>query len=278
VRRAVALALAAIAVGCSGGGEHPRSVARATGCAAERTRLARDPMVAGAPLPTILRAPPGGRHPLLVALHGQGQNGSQFERFSRLTPRALAAGFAVAYPSTGQPGYAWQVPAEVPAARRTIDALARNACVDASRIYAVGFSAGGRMAVGLACAGAELRGYAAVSGGIPTRRSCRPAHRLDVLAIHGTHDGVVPYRGKPHARWRAVPAFVGAWAKRDGCAARPAARRTGPGVTRFTWRRCAGGHRVELVRIAGSRHGWPPDDVASIDVDATAEVVRYFAR
>jgi polyhydroxybutyrate depolymerase len=98
------------------------------------------------------------------------------------------------------------------------------------------------------------------------------------LAIHGTHDGVVPYEGRPDARWRAVPAVVGAWGRRDGCAARPASRRVARGVTRFTWRRCAGGHRVELVRIRGSGHGWPPHDAASIDVDATAEAVRFFGR
>ncbi|MCW3065977.1 MAG: hypothetical protein JWN32_3149, partial [Solirubrobacterales bacterium] len=56
------------------------------------------------------------------------------------------------------------------------------------------------------------------------------------------------------------------------------ARTVSAGVTRFSWRGCSGGHRVELVRIVGSRHGWPPDDAASLDVDATAELVRFFAR
>ncbi len=72
---------------------------------------------------------------------------------------------------------------------------------------------------------------------------------MSVLAIHGTRDLVVPYRG--------LRAFVGTWASRDRCASVPSARREREGVTHLRWHGCAAATRVEHLRVDDDSHGWP---------------------
>ncbi len=92
---------------------------------------------------------------------------------------------------------------DVAFARAVIADIRLNDRVDASRIFATGFSNGGMMAHRLACALADqLSGIAAVSGasgefeGAGTRYySCVPARPITVLHIHAANDRNYPYAG-----------------------------------------------------------------------------------
>lgn len=170
-----------------------------------------------------------------------------------------ARDFFVAYPNTPHDNGFWRVE-DVPRLLALVDAVGR--CVPVTGVTAVGFSNGGLMANALACRAAErVRALVLVASGYEGLGRCAPSRPVSVLSIHGSADQVVPYRGM----W----AFVASWARRDGCAAVPSARREDGGVTHLRWRDCDDGTRVEHLRVAGDTHGWPAL------LDANERMVRF---
>jgi polyhydroxybutyrate depolymerase len=213
--------------------------------------------VSGAPLDTVLRVPArarGHRAPLVLALHFASGTGPEMEQATRLTPEARRDGFVVAYPSASE-GNFWSASGDFAKVMRTVDAIERVACVDRSRVYAVGISNGGFMSTVLACRAADrIAAVTLFAPGINGVGDCSPGRAPSVLEIHGTADPIVPYRdssGRPDAD---IPAFIGAWARRDGCAATSRPQRVSATVTRFRWPGCRAGARVEHLRLTGGRH------------------------
>src|SRR4051794_41811141 len=105
--------------------------------------------VPGAPLKTILRVPVARRAPLVVALHFATGSGRLMERATGLTAEARRAGFDVAYPTAPASNGFWQ-PADLPKLRQTIAAIENAACIDTTRVYALGWANGGGKAPPLA--------------------------------------------------------------------------------------------------------------------------------
>ncbi len=254
MRPALVPLLAAIALavaGCGGSSDPP---------ARHATRRAAQPVCADhLPLDTLLRVPDGPRRPrpLILALHGAHQSGYGLETYTGLTEDA--SGYLVAYPTAPHHNGFWR-PDDAPALLALIDAIGR--CEPVSEVSAVGFSNGGLMANALACRAApRMRAIVLVASGYEGLGRCAPAVPVSVLSIHGSSDQVVPYRG--------LRAFVDTWARRDGCAPRPTARREVEGITHLRWHGCAAGTRVEHLRVADDTHGWP-----SI-TDANQRMVRF---
>jgi polyhydroxybutyrate depolymerase len=134
--------------------------------------------------------------------------------------------------------------------------------------------------------GCELPGrFAAVipvAAGYRALDPCPANARASFLAIHGTADTVVPFNGKRPDRKGNVPRYTARWAQRDGCSTTP--RLTSPRalVTRYTYRGCDDGLRVELVRLTGTDHGWPRETSTGrlprrnpSRFSATTEVLRF---
>ena len=210
------------------------------------------------PLDTLLDGVAGrSPRPLILALHGARQGGYGMRRYTGLSDDA--SGFLVAYPTTPHDNGFWQVD-DVPRLLALVAAIDR--CAPVSTVSVVGFSNGGLMANALACRAADrVRAVVLVASGYEGLGRCAPSRPVSVLDIHGSADQVVGYRG--------LRAFVGSWARRDGCAAAPIARREPEGVTHLRWHRCRGGSRVEHLRVAGDTHGWPAL------VDANGRMVRF---
>jgi len=83
-------------------------------------------------------------------------------------------------------------------ARRLVRRLSIEACIDSSRIYAVGFSMGGAMAYYLGCREAEVfAAIAASSMDLPldSELSCQPYRAISEISFRGSADTVVPYAG-----------------------------------------------------------------------------------
>jgi polyhydroxybutyrate depolymerase len=223
--------------------------------------------VAGAPLDTILRVPAsarGHRAPLVLALHFASGTGAQMEQATRYTPQAARSGFVVAYP-TASADHFWSIANDQDKLSRTLDAIERVACIDPSRVYVSGISNGGYMATVLACRMAgRIAAAALFAPAVSGFGDCSPSRPLSVLEVHGTSDPIVPYAG--------VPAFVAAWAQRDGCAARSTATRRSAKVTVFRWPGCDGGAQVEHLRLTGGKHIelLPQLRAAGVDPAATA--------
>jgi len=150
--------------------------------------------------------------PLVVVMHGSGENGAQMRietgyGFDRL---ADELGFAVVYPNAHK-GY-WNlcnIVGDVSANGLNIDdvgfltgmvdKLISEIGVDPSRVFAAGSSRGGFMAFRLALeAPSRFRAVAAVSANIPTPENfkCKPAGEgASVMIVNGTDDPVVPFDG-----------------------------------------------------------------------------------
>jgi polyhydroxybutyrate depolymerase len=215
----------------------------------------------------FLHAPRGAYkpRPLIIALHGAGETGTDFANdtgFSRLADRE---GFLVAYPSAGGPNSFWNMSGQVPggtndveAIERSLDQLEAAVCVDPARVFVTGVSNGGGMAARLGCELSErLAGIAAVAGGYRALPPCRPERALPVLEIHGTGDQVVPYGGKPPDYRGSVARWLAQWRRIDGCHGKADRIVPAQGVTEIAWRQCTARTRVEHVRLDGQAHGWP---------------------
>ena len=175
-----------------------------------------------------LFVPPGydGRTaiPLVLELHGSGGTAAGQARTSGFQEVATREGFAVA--SLQADGGRWNVP--IDAARvddvvyvsDVIDHVAARICIDATRVYATGFSGGARMSSLLGCRlNARIAAIAPVSGlRWPEPCSGRP---IPVLTFHGLADPQNPYAGHAAnrgAEWlESVPDALAGWAKHKGC-------------------------------------------------------------
>jgi polyhydroxybutyrate depolymerase len=285
---AAVLASTAIAASACGSKEAPR---RAAAPAATATARAAAPACPAAGRHAVdggvLRMPPdarAGRTPLLVVvIPGGGDDPSDRIGVGRAADRR---GMAVLYP-TKRRGVSWQLNREkgasdVVALTALLDRTAPDGgCFDLERISITGVSNGAGFAARLAC---ELpRRFAAVipvAAGYRALDRCPPEARASFLAIHGTADTVVPYRGAPPDRAGDVPRYTARWARRDGCSSRSRSRRLRSRVTRIRHAGCDNGLRVELVRLEGTSHGWPgagpplPRRNPS-GYDATPAVVRF---
>jgi polyhydroxybutyrate depolymerase len=156
---------------------------------------------------------------LVLLLHGSKQDGAAFRRSTGGSFDALAAGpgAVVAY-LDGYRGN-WNdarrlstFPAriegvdDVAFVRAAIGAIRSTHGIDPARVFVIGFSNGGQMALRLLHEATELLAGAAVVGaGMPAPADFllpdAPRHPLPVLLVHGTRDPIAPYRGGRMARW-----------------------------------------------------------------------------
>ncbi len=180
----------------------------------EKVTKKREMVVIGGDRPAELRFPRGFQEgeqlPLVVVLHGFSLTGEitdillgagrlmDKEKFFLLLPQGEEVdGFSTwnsrPVPQDGPPpgwvddsGY--------------LSALADEAVgygVDPSRIYFIGYSAGGFMVHRLACDhGSRFAGYASLAGGVgESPEWCPDPEPVSTVVIHGTDDQSVPYEG-----------------------------------------------------------------------------------
>jgi polyhydroxybutyrate depolymerase len=229
-----------------------------------------------------LFVPPGydgrKRLPLVLDLHGSGGNAAGQARTSGFETVAAAEGFLVA--TLDAENARWNVPVQpgraddVAYASDVIDHVAARACTDQARVYATGFSGGGRMSSLLGCRLTDrLAGIAPVSAlRFSTPCAGRP---LPVLTFHGladpqnTYDGHAPGRG---AEWdESVPEALAGWASRNGCKGTVVLEDPPGPLSTMRYDGCAAGAEVRLVRIDGLGHRWTREEI-----DTTAEIWRFF--
>jgi len=151
--------------------------------------------------------------PLVVAMHGSGETGARMRietgyGFDRLADKD---GFAVVYPD-GYEGY-WNgcnIVGDYSANKlniddvgfltRLVDKLAGEIGIDPSRVFAMGVSRGGSMALRLALeAPSRFRAVASVSDSVPAPANfkCEPKGHgtSSVMIMNGTEDPIVPFDG-----------------------------------------------------------------------------------
>ncbi|MBU6281221.1 hypothetical protein KGQ64_03185 [bacterium] len=288
----------------------------------DRGVLLFGPAAQGGPVPLVLVLHGGASHP--EGMRRITCPGGDLGSPGCLDRVAAAAGFAVAYPSGGLIGGSWgrartwnaggglegwkcvSGPAcfaradDVGYLAAVVDDLATHYAIDRARVFATGLSNGGAMSYRLACESDLVVAIAPVSGAnqLAAAQGCSPGRPVSTLHFHGTADPCWPFEGGPGGCIDPTPGnFVGVEASLDATAASldcgpvpsshplPDTAADGMTTTRLRWQGCAGGSRLELLRVSGGGHTWPGGfqylPVVNVggqtsDFEANAEIVGFF--
>jgi polyhydroxybutyrate depolymerase len=227
--------------------------------------------------------PPAGDEPLplLLDFHGLAEGAEIHTRMSAFDDVAKRNGFVVAYPNgTGQP-VRWQIGAGDDADLRfvdaTIDALARERCLDLSRVYATGLSNGAMFSSVLACQRPDRIAAIAPVSGLLYPDGCQTERAVPVMTMHGTADPILFFNGGvgglsglmegttdassvsipvADVEGPGYPANVRSWAEHNGCEPEPDDTRPVPDVLLRTYD-CPADGPVEFYVVEGGGHSWP---------------------
>ncbi|MBT2489391.1 dienelactone hydrolase family protein [Streptomyces sp. ISL-96] len=251
-----------------------------------------------------------GRKPLVIAFHGRRQTAEEVRRLSGLDKAADRRGLLVAYPEGLNKGWG---DGGAPTAKRPdpdtdvrftaalIKKLVGSGQADPRRVYVVGFSNGGSMALRMAAQRPDLVAAAGtVAGQLPTKPAeVRPTDAVPALLIYGDKDPVRPITGMPKPGTPAPGAepstptlSARASAEAFAAAAASAAGKKGTpspvtekktGYTRTVWDSPSPRGDVELIVVHGGGHTWPGSSVrgnpafgpTSKAPDATAAILAF---
>lgn len=179
-----------------------------------------------------------------------------------------------------------------------IGVLTKSGLADPDKIFVVGVSNGGMMALRLLCEVPELfAGAAVVIGNQPIGLPCPTLASVPAVFFHGTADSVTPYAGGAVAKSGArlgniapADATVARYARRNRCADYNETLLPDPEpvdttrVRRRVYRDCASALHHYIVD--GGGHSWPghpyqPKDEerfgpTTVDIDATSLIAEFF--
>jgi polyhydroxybutyrate depolymerase len=202
--------------------------------------------------------------PLVVNFHGATSNAEQQRTlFSNMDTTADEKGFIVVYPQ----GIAdsWNAGAccgdavsrdidDVGFARALVEYMAEHACIDRKRVYATGFSNGGRMSYRLGCEAADV--FAAIAPVAGTKSfpdlnntpGCMPSRPLSLIDFMGSAD----------PRIDAQPGQIREWVAFDKCMdAEPMETYRHGAHFCKTYKQCDAATSVTYCVIDGGGHCWP---------------------
>ncbi len=230
-----------------------------------------------------LFVPPGydghRRLPLVLDLHGSGGTSADQAGNSGFEMVSASEGFIVA--TLEAEGGRWNVPVQdnraddVAYVHDVIAHVAGRVCTDEMRVYATGFSGGGRMASLLGCQlGSRIAAIAPVSGlRFPGPCNGRP---VPVLTFHGLADPQNPYDGHAAGRgaeWlESVPDALASWARHNSCKGDVVLEDPAGPLSTMRYDGCGDGTEVRMIRIDGLGHRWTRKEV-----DTTAVMWQFFA-
>jgi polyhydroxybutyrate depolymerase len=206
--------------------------------------------------------------PLVLNLHGHGSNAVEQAVYSGLPAKGEEEGFIVVTPQgTGvEPHWNFTTveagaPNDVAFISDLLDTLETELCIDPSRVYAAGYSAGAAMSATLACFLSDRIAAIAPVAGLYFFPGCPSVRPVSVIAFNGTDDKLVPFEGGPvsNSALRVPPVedSLQQWAEHDGCASGPQDQRVSDQVRLRRYDDCSEGATVELYAVEGGGHTWP---------------------
>jgi polyhydroxybutyrate depolymerase len=223
----------------------------------------------------------GNSLPLVIALHGGGGSGQQFESQSKLSEKADQEGFIVVYPDGIQnPGVlhlrTWNAGAccgqiastqqvdDVGFISKLIDKLAATYQIDEKRVYATGHSNGAMLCYRLACELSDkVAAIAANSGTMQLKTPCKPKRVMPILHVHSQLDRNVPYTGgvgtkSINKQWNpSVDSTLTVFAQLAQCKVQKQVVRTTDKYTFYKWSDCQGGAEIQYYLTSDGGHAWP---------------------
>lgn len=206
--------------------------------------------------------------PVLLALGGWNDPPENFLDYANFDITAAGSEAVVVYPAgvtdawAGAPYSQTSEAADISFLRAVVAQLDTATPVDRDRIYAVGMSNGGGMALELACHAPDfVAGVSAVSGAFyeGIDQDCQSA-AVPTQIIHGTDDELLDYEGGTlhDTPYLGVAETVRSVAERNGCS--PDDAETAPlgdNADQLTMSDCAAD--TEHIRVNGGFHDWYQD-------------------
>jgi polyhydroxybutyrate depolymerase len=215
--------------------------------------------------------------PLVFDLHGSGGNATGRAAKSGFEALAAREGFAVA--TLQAEDARWNVPVtsgradDVQYVSDALDQIAARTCIDPARVYATGFSGGGRMSSLLGCRLNHRIAAIAPVGGLRSFAPC-PGRAVPVLSVHGLADTTNPYEGHADrgSEWvESVPEALAGWASHNRCDPKLLLDETPGPLRTLRYAGCERGTEVRLIRVDRMGHVWP-----RTEIDATEAVWQFF--
>ncbi len=231
--------------------------------------------------------------PLLVGLHGNGDNAANFSQICMSSAIADTANYIVVYPEAlpdpilttnawhSGAGFSNPLPYEVNSAvddvgfiNKLMDTMIARYQIDTNRMYVFGFSFGGFMTNKMAASNAKRFAAAAcVSGERGNLNTSIPVVPVPYLHFHGLADSVITYNGTGGS----FPALgltpentTLFWATQNGCSLTPVID-TMPDLAndnlrfiRYTYNHLTNNNKAILYKVVNGEHDWyfrPPNDL-----------------
>jgi polyhydroxybutyrate depolymerase len=216
---------------------------------------------------------------LVIALHGGGGTGEQFEKSSRLTEKANAAKFAIVYPDGVQsPGLlkarTWNAGAccdyasenkinDVKFISELIDKLVAAYKINPKKVYATGHSNGGMMSYRLACEiSHKIAAIAPNASTMVMTQPCTASRPVPILHMHSILDKNVPYTGGSGSGVSKhynppIDSVLNVWQGKNQCA-QPARVMVDNSRYTFTkWYDCLNNVSIHYYLTKDGGHSWP---------------------
>jgi polyhydroxybutyrate depolymerase len=220
----------------------------------------------------------GSPRPLILALHGNGGTGGQLMRHAPWPQLVASGGMALALPDGLNRGWADGRPDSQFRGRKPpaglndvaflmdlIDALVKEGIADRRKVYVMGVSNGGMMALRLLCDQAErFAAGAAVIASLPEANAqrCKPSRPVPLLLMNGTSDKLVPEQ--PLAgQYLGTEATAAFWRRANRCGASKPAQELADSNPNdgsrviVTEAQCPAGQDVVVYRVVGGGHQVP---------------------
>jgi polyhydroxybutyrate depolymerase len=217
-----------------------------------------------------------GPSPLLVTLQGGGADaGWRFASQYDWEALAEEEGMIIALPSGKQVRDnegAWQLNTDSESMQdidyfeAMISEISSKYTVDASRIYAAGYSLGSMFSYELACQmSTRFAAIASFAGTMPVApKSCNPERNIPIMHIHGVEDPIIAYANTwDWKSWDSVgtmqdiPSLVQYWQEKYNC--QNANETSNEAVAHFVYDACDQDSRIEHYRLENGTHDWPAD-------------------
>ncbi len=241
--------------------------------------------------------------PLLVGLHGNGDNAANFSQICMSSAIADTANYIVVYPEALPDPIlttnAWHSGAGVVPLFEVnnlvddvgfINQLMNNVIasyqIDTNRMYVFGFSFGGFMTNKMAAASAaRFAAAACVAGERGNYNTSIPAVPVPYLHFHGTADSVITYNGTGGS----FPALgltpdntTKSWATQNGCSLTPVIDtmpdlvNDGLRFIRYTYNNVSNNNKAILYKVVNGEHDWyyRPNN----DLDYCQTIWEFFRR
>jgi polyhydroxybutyrate depolymerase len=234
--------------------------------------------------------------PVVLSFHGFSQTAEAYDGLTDMSVDGVARGYVVVTPQgstalLGLPRWiqrgGFPGPDDVGFVDRIVERLGGSICVDLSRIYATGFSAGSSFTSTLTCDRPGLLAAVASSSGTNLSVPCPDAPPANALLIHGDLDPIAPLAGQTFIppTGISVRSVFESYTARGRCDGSETIEVTSSvHLVRATG--CSDGGDTAWLRLGDAGHTWAgkTDFLAlralvgptNLEIDATATVLDWF--